>query len=134
MRWGVPSYRLPPGVLREEIARIEEAGGRIHCENTFGKEFPGGAASPYDAVFVACGVFEAGPQARISTARALILPGEDLPGIEDGIELLRKVAAGDAPALEGPVAVIGGRLCLDRGGPLRGSPWRKGLSCLHWRA
>ena len=33
LRWGVPSYRLPQGVLREEIARIVEPGVLIHCGN-----------------------------------------------------------------------------------------------------
>jgi 2-oxoacid:acceptor oxidoreductase delta subunit (pyruvate/2-ketoisovalerate family) len=37
-----------------------------------------------------------------------MLPGEDLPGVEDGLELLRKVSTGKTSALEGLVAVIGG--------------------------
>jgi NADPH-dependent glutamate synthase beta subunit-like oxidoreductase len=113
LRWGVPSYRLPQGVLREEIARIVEPGVRIHCGNTVGEEFFARTASTYDAVFVACGAWEPGPASRsveipAGGPAALTVPGEDLPGIEDGLELLRKVAAGNAPALEGPVAVIGG--------------------------
>ncbi len=57
------------------------------------------AASDHDAVFVGCG---------LERGLGLMVPGEDLPGVEDGLELLRKVAAGNAPALEGPIAVIGG--------------------------
>ncbi len=110
LRWGVPSYRLPPGVLREEIARIEEPGVRIHCGKTVGEEFFARTESSYDAVFVACGAV--GPPAGLPAAsaggRGPSAPGEDLPGIEDGLELLRKVAAGNASAIEGPVAVIGG--------------------------
>lgn len=117
LRWGVPSYRLPQGVLREEIARIVEPGVHIHCGSTVGEEFFAQTASTYDAVFVACGAWEPGPVLRVGGRAveilaggpaALTAPGEDLPGIEDGLELLRKVAAGNAPALEGPVAVIGG--------------------------
>ena|GEM_PF-102729 len=135
LRWGVPSYRLPPGVVREEIARIEEQGVRIHCGNSVGEEFLGRTASTCDGVFVACGAWEPGPASqsvetdsgsgrglgtgtasrdahsnlrRRSDGSGLTVPGEDMPGIEDGLELLRKVAAGNAPALEGPVAVIGG--------------------------
>jgi NADPH-dependent glutamate synthase beta subunit-like oxidoreductase len=93
LRWGIPSYRLPPGVVRDEIARIEELGVRFHCGKPAGKEFSAGAAGAHDAVFIGCG---------------LDAPGDDLPGVEDGLELLRRVAAGDAPALEGLVAVIGG--------------------------
>jgi NADPH-dependent glutamate synthase beta subunit-like oxidoreductase/Pyruvate/2-oxoacid:ferredoxin oxidoreductase delta subunit len=131
LRWGVPSYRLPQGVLREEIARIVEPGVRIHCGNTVGEEFFAQTASTYDVVFVACGTCEPGPASRggrrdaetgsgeilprpkaaailSGGPAAMTVPGEDLPGIEDGLELLRKVAAGNAPALEGLVAVIGG--------------------------
>jgi 2-oxoacid:acceptor oxidoreductase delta subunit (pyruvate/2-ketoisovalerate family) len=99
LRWGVPSYRLPLRALRDEIARIEELGARIHCENPFGEKSLAPASSAHDAVFIACG---------LERRRSLMVPGEDLPGVEDGVELLRKVAAGSAPALEGFVAVIGG--------------------------
>jgi len=99
LRWGVPSYRLPSGALRNEIAQIVELGVRIHCGNPVGEEFLGRAASTHDAVFVGCGC---------GREHGLAAAGEDLPGVEDGLELLRKVAAGNGGALEGPVAVIGG--------------------------
>jgi NADPH-dependent glutamate synthase beta subunit-like oxidoreductase len=117
LRWGVPSYRLPPGVLREEISRIEGSGVRIHYGNTVGEEFFARTAGSYDAVVISQGSPEGLPASRMDARAivsptggpaAVIAPGEDLPGIEDGLELLRKVAAGNAPALEGPVAVIGG--------------------------
>lgn len=99
LRWGVPSYRLPSGTLRDEIALILETGVRIHCGKPVGESFPGEALSSHDAVFVGCG-----------RQRSLDLgvPGEDLPGVEDGLDLLRKVASGDAPGLKGLIAVIGG--------------------------
>ncbi len=108
LRWGVPSYRLPQGVLREEIARIVEPGVLIHCGNAVGEEFFARIANTYDAVLLACGAVEQGHVLRADGPAALTPPGKDLPGMEDGLELLRKVAAGNAPALEGSVAVIGG--------------------------
>ncbi len=99
LRWRGPSYRVPQGVLRDEIARIEELGVRIHCGNPVGEESLAQASSTHDAVFVGCGR---------ERGSGLMVPGEDLCGVEDGLELLRNVAAGNAPALEGLVAVIGG--------------------------
>lgn len=98
-RWGVPPYRLPSGALMDEVVRIQEMGVRIHCGKTVGGEFLAEAASSHDAVFVGCG---------LRRGRDLMAPGEDLPGIEDGLTLLRKVAAGDAKPLEGLIAVVGG--------------------------
>ncbi|MGA2401168.1 MAG: NAD(P)-binding protein [Syntrophobacteraceae bacterium] len=99
LRWGLPSYRLPPGTLRGEIARIEKLGVRIHCRKPVGEKSLARAASAHDAVFVGCG---------LERGLGLMVPGEDLPCVEDGLELLRKVAAGNASALEGLIAVIGG--------------------------
>jgi NADPH-dependent glutamate synthase beta subunit-like oxidoreductase len=98
LRWGVPSYRLASGALRDEVARIEELGVRIHCGKPVGEKFLAEAAS-HDAVFVGCGR---------ERGRELMVPGEDLPGVQDGQGLLRKVAAGHAPVLKGLIAVIGG--------------------------
>lgn len=99
LRWSVPAYSLPPAALKDEIARIEDLGVGIHCGKTAGKKFLAEIAKSHDAVFVGCGR---------ERGRGLTVPGEELPGIEDGIELLRKVANGGTPALKGPVAVIGG--------------------------
>ncbi|MHC1727531.1 MAG: FAD-dependent oxidoreductase [Syntrophobacteraceae bacterium] len=98
LHWGIPSYRLPRNVLRDEIVRIEELGVRIHCGTRFGEETLARTLTTHDAILVGCGL-EHAPDTS--------MPGADLPGIEDGTELLRKVADGNAPALEGVVAVIG---------------------------
>lgn len=99
LRWAVPPYRLPAEVLKGEIERIEELGVRIFCGAPFDEKFVEKASGSYDAVFLGCG------QGR---SRSLMIPGEDLPRIENGIELLKKVKAGRPPALSGLVAVIGG--------------------------
>ncbi len=98
LRWGIPAYRLPVEALRNEIEGIRQSGVRIFCSKPFGQESVEQAAGAYDAVFLGCG------QKR---SRGLMVAGEDLAGVEDGIELLQKVAAGEVPALKGSVAVVG---------------------------
>ena len=99
LRWGIPEYRLPVSVLRSEIARIENMGVRIYTGETVSRDFLSKAKSEYHAVFMGCGH---------SRSRKLSIPGEDLEGVEEGISFLDKVRRGEAPAVEGTVAVIGG--------------------------
>jgi len=98
LRWGVPSYRLAVDALRNEIERIQQLGVRVFCSKPFGDEFIERAEGSYDAVFLGSGA---------KRSRSLMVPGEDLPGVEDGNELLQKIAEGRAPALKGTIAVIG---------------------------
>ena len=99
LRWGIPLYRLPLGVLHEEVSRLQDFGVRIYC----GKPAPGNflkeAKSNYDAVFLGCGHSHSLP---------LSIPGEDLPGVEKGLNFLKNIRRGDIPSLQGTVAVIGG--------------------------
>lgn len=96
---GVPSYRLPVATLREEVARITASGVRIHCGTRLDQDFLEKVRSTHDAVFMGFG------RGRF---RGVGIPGEDLPGIDDGFELLRLVAEEKAPAMQGFVAVVGG--------------------------
>ncbi|MBP1589531.1 MAG: FAD-dependent oxidoreductase, partial [Kiritimatiellae bacterium] len=52
-----------------------------------------------DAVVIAAGARFGAP---------LGVPGDDLPGVLDGIDFLRRVRTGDLTALSGPVAIVGG--------------------------
>jgi NADPH-dependent glutamate synthase beta subunit-like oxidoreductase len=99
LRWGIPLYRLPARVLGEEIARIEELGVRIHCGKPISRKFLKEAKDSYDAVFLGCGH---------SHSLQLKIPGENLDGVEDGLQFLNKIRRGHAPTLNGTVAVIGG--------------------------
>ncbi len=100
MRWGIPPYRLSRSALEKEISRIEAMGVRIFRGSAVTKDFIRQAAQSYDALFMGCG------HGRSSQ---LGIPGEDLPGVEDGLSFLRHLIEGEAPQLgKGPVAIIGG--------------------------
>jgi len=99
LRWGIPAYRLPPAVLRAEIEALTRSGLNIHCNQSIAKDFLRQAGDAYDAVFLGCG------HARIPPLR---VPGEDCGCVLDGLNFLRAVNCGEAPVLDGIVAVIGG--------------------------
>jgi NADPH-dependent glutamate synthase beta subunit-like oxidoreductase len=99
LRYGIPAYRLPPGVLAAEIARIQRLGVNIvldhKVEDLVGEQEEGG----FDAVFVAVGAH---------LAKHVDIPARDAATIYDAIALLRSVAGGERPQLGRRVAVYGG--------------------------
>jgi NADPH-dependent glutamate synthase beta subunit-like oxidoreductase len=97
LRRGIPAYRLPAAVLAAEVARIEAMGVDIRCRSRLQADFIDTAGDRYDGVFIGCGHGR-----RIG----LNIAGEALA--LDGLELLRQVRQGRAPAVKGRVAVIGG--------------------------
>jgi heterodisulfide reductase subunit A len=97
---GIPEFRLPRAVLKDEIERLKQTGIEMKLNTPIGKAITlDQLRKQYAAVFVAIG-------AHIE--RQLKIPGEELPGVWGGIEFLREVN------LEGPfklgrrVLVIGG--------------------------
>ncbi len=99
LRWGIPLYRLPPAILNEEVFRLQDFGVRIHCGKPASRKFLKEAKNNYDAIFLGCGHSQSLP---------LSIPGEDLPGVENGLYFLNNLRRGDISSLRGTVAVIGG--------------------------
>lgn len=100
LRYAIPEYRLPKEELRKEIGYIEKLGVVIQCGIEVGKDITIDAMkNDYDAIFIGTGA---------PKGLQLGVEGEDLPGIVDGIQFLRTVNNGEAPALGKNVAVIGG--------------------------
>ncbi|HXY45045.1 MAG TPA: NAD(P)-binding protein, partial [Acidimicrobiales bacterium] len=99
MRYGIPAYRLPRGVLDAEMERIEALGVRIvsghRVEDLAAERREGGFA----AVFVAVG-------AHLS--KRVDIPARDTGRIIDALSFLRSVASGERPAIGRRVAVYGG--------------------------
>lgn len=102
----LPAFDLPAGVVRAEIRRILDLGVEVRTGLRVG---PGGdltwdaLLAEFDAVYLAIGA----PRPLTPD-----LPGADLPGVVDGLALLRAVKAGDRPALApgAPAVVIGAGL------------------------
>ncbi|MEM2843638.1 MAG: FAD-dependent oxidoreductase [Candidatus Bathyarchaeia archaeon] len=98
LRWGIPEYRLPKKILQKEIQEIEKLGVKIRFNSrveSLDKLFSEG----FKAIFIATGA---------SRSIKLNLPGENLEGVYDAIEFLKKVNSNEEVALGKRVAIIGG--------------------------
>lgn len=97
MRWGIPSYRLPPDILEKEIDRIKELGVRIHLNKELNFEDFKNLMENFNGVFTGVGLGE---------SVAVNFKGSEY--LEDGT-LFLKEAKEEKKDLDGiDVAVIGG--------------------------
>ncbi len=118
MAIGIPEYRLPREVLREEIERIVGLGVDLRLDTAMGRDFTLGdlEGQGYRAVFLATGA---------SKSRRLGVPGDQLPGVVPATLFLKRVNLGENPRLSGPVVVVGGgSTAMDAAR----SAWRSGAS------
>jgi len=101
MAVGIPEYRLPRDVLREEIAAIQRLGVEIVCNMALGRNFQleDLFAQGFKAVFLALGAHK---------GQRLRIPGEDLPGVYQGVTFLREVNLGKKVPVGRNVVVVGG--------------------------
>ena len=101
MAIGIPEYRLPRTVLREEIDRIVGLGVELRLDAAMGRDFTLGDLEEqgYRAIFLATGA---------SKSRRLGVPGDDLPGVVPATKFLKEVNIGERPQLSGAVIVVGG--------------------------
>lgn len=97
MRFGIPSYRLPRGILEGEIQRIVDMGVKIELNRKV--ENVEDVTDDFDAVFLAVG-------AHIGK-RAYVPAGESAK-IMDAVSMLSEVETGDKPLLGRRVVVYGG--------------------------
>jgi NADPH-dependent glutamate synthase beta subunit-like oxidoreductase/Pyruvate/2-oxoacid:ferredoxin oxidoreductase delta subunit len=100
MAIGIPEYRLPRAVLREEIDRITGLGVELKLNSAMGRDFTlADLESKFDAVFLATGA---------SRSRKLGVPGDDLAGVMPATLFLKQVNLGEKPVVKGAVVVVGG--------------------------
>jgi len=100
MAIGIPEYRLPRDVIREEIDRIVGLGVELKLNSAMGRDFNlDDLEAKYQAVFLATGA---------SRSRKLGVPGDELPGVIPATLFLKQVNLGEKPALKGAVVVVGG--------------------------
>lgn len=99
LRNGIPAYRLPPQQLDRDIARILslDVDVQLNCEldSTALKRL----LASHDGLLLATG---------LDHWREADCPGDDLPGVEQGLNYLRRARQGGAVKLAGHVLVIGG--------------------------
>ena len=100
LRYGIPQYRLPKEVLDQEIALIEKSGVKLVNNVKLGKDFTiNSLKENNDAVIVAVGAWQ---------SSSMRTPGEELEGVYGGIDFLRAVIKGNAPAIGDKVVICGG--------------------------
>jgi len=100
MRYGIPSYRLPNYILKQEIDAILNLGIELECNVKVGVNIPmDQLRQNYDAVFLGMGA-----QKGLSVE----LPGEDVQNVYSGVEFLREVNSGKWVDVGRDVVVIGG--------------------------
>jgi len=101
MAIGIPAYRLPREVLREEIDRIVGLGVELRLDTAMGRDFSLSdlESQGYRAVFLATGA---------SKSRRLGVPGDQLPGVVPATYFLKQVNLGEEVHLSGPAVVVGG--------------------------
>ncbi len=101
MAIGIPEYRLPREILRDEIDRILRLGVDLRLDAAMGRDFTLSdlEAEGFKAVFLATGA---------SKSRRLGVPGDDAKGVIPATYFLKQVNLGENPRLTGPAVVVGG--------------------------
>ena len=104
LRNGIPVYRLPDAVLQRDLARIMKLGVGAKCDSRLDRDALAKLQQEFDAVIVCTG---------LGAALRLGVEGEQLEGIEQGLDFLDRVKRGPV-ALQGQVMVVGaGNTAMD---------------------
>jgi NADPH-dependent glutamate synthase beta subunit-like oxidoreductase len=100
MRYGIPSYRLPNYILKQELDAILDLGIELECNVKVGVNIPmDQLRQNYEAVFLGIGA-----QKGVS----IDLPGNDAQNVFSGVDFLHEVNSGKWVEVGKDVVVIGG--------------------------
>lgn len=100
IRYGIPSYRLPRDVIDGEVDVIKQLGAEFRFSTTLGRDVTlDRLREEYNAVFLGLGA---------QKASGMRTPGEELPGVQSGIEFLGKVSRDETLPIGKKVVVVGG--------------------------
>ena len=98
----IPEYRLPKSLLKYEINNILSLGIQLKLNTEVGKDISfSDIKKQFKAIFIAAGAHK---------GLKLGIPGEDLPGVIDAVELLRDINLGKKSKYRAKAAVIGGEM------------------------
>ncbi len=98
MVWGIPAYRLPRAALEADLKVFRKMGIQIKL-NSRVTDVESLLRMGYDAVFIASG---------LPKGRKMGIPGEELAGVHEGVDFLRRLNAGEKLQVGRSVAVVGG--------------------------
>ena len=102
MVWGIPAFRLPAGIIDEDIDRLHAKcpGLDIHLNTALGRDIDlPTLKGRHDAVLLTIGSW---------WGKTMDIPGEQDERVVDGVGFLRRVNAGERPQLPHTVVVVGG--------------------------
>ncbi len=101
LAWAIPEYRLPKDTLNAEIENIRELGVKIKTNVCIGKDITINEIfqQGYKAIFIAAGA---------ASNLKLGIPGEDVDGVIDPIQFLKKYNLEKEAKIGRKVAVVGG--------------------------
>jgi NADH-quinone oxidoreductase subunit F len=101
LQYGVPEYRLPKAVVKQDVDFILSSGMDVRTGKALGKDFSLDDLfkEGFDAVFLGLGAHK---------SQKLGIPGEEAPGVEDGLKVLRTCNEGRAFPFGERVGVLGG--------------------------
>ena len=100
LRWGIPEYRLPRDVLKQEIQDILDTGVELHTDARVGRDFTfEELLEDHHAVYVAIGA---------QKSMRLNAEGEDTQGVHGAVEMLSMINQGEKVDIGKRVVVIGG--------------------------
>ncbi len=100
--WGIPRFRLPVGVIQQDIDRVLNhcPGIKVHLNTALGEQITlDELKQKHEAVLLSIGAF---------VGKQIGIPGEAAPFVEDGVGFLRRINAGQRPVMPKTVLVVGG--------------------------
>ena len=102
MMWGIPAFRLPPGIIDEDMQRIRDhcPGIEVHLSTTLGRDLTlDELKARHDAVLLAIGSW---------WGKSMDIEGAGDARVVDGVGFLRRINAGARPHMPEKVIVVGG--------------------------
>jgi NADPH-dependent glutamate synthase beta subunit-like oxidoreductase len=102
MVWGIPAFRLPAGIIAEDMDRILAhcPGIEVHLDTALGRDVTlDDLKARHDAVLLCIGSW---------WGKTMGVPGDDDPRVIDGVSFLRRVNGGERPEMPETVVVVGG--------------------------
>jgi formate dehydrogenase major subunit len=100
LRYGIPSYRLPRGLLDKELNVVWRLGADLQCNKRLGVDFTlEQLLEDYDAVFLGLGAFN---------SNEMGIPGEDADGVVAAVDFLGELERTGDVHVGHKVTVIGG--------------------------
>jgi NADPH-dependent glutamate synthase beta subunit-like oxidoreductase len=100
MRYGIPPYRLPNYILKQEIDKILRLGIELECNVKVGVNIPlDQLTREYNAVFLGVGA---------QKGLGIDVPGKDAENVYTGVDFLKQVNSGKWMEIGKDVVVIGG--------------------------